>query len=67
MRPYTYDDLAKDIGKLTEEQRRRPVRFLEPYDEPACLAVVSLAVATASAKDGDGNVLLDTGQVYLQS
>jgi hypothetical protein len=67
MRPYTYDDLAKDIANLTEEQRRQPVRFLEPYDEAACLAVVSLAVATARAKDGDGNVLLDTGQVYLQS
>jgi hypothetical protein len=67
MRPYTYDDLAKDIANLTEEQRRQPVRFLEPYDEAACLAVVSLAVATARAKDGDCNVLLDTGQVYLQS
>jgi hypothetical protein len=67
MTPYTYDDLAKDIAKLTEEQRTQPVHFLEPYDEAACLAVVSLAVATASAKDGDGDVILDEGQVYLQS
>jgi len=66
MRPYTYDDLAKDIAKLTNEQRKQPVRFLEPYDEAACLAVISLAVATASAKDGD-DVILDEGQVYLQS
>jgi len=67
MRSYTYDDLGKDIAGLTAGQRRQPVRFLEPYDEAACLAVVSLAVATASAKDGDGDVILDEGQVYLQS
>ena len=67
MAEYTYERLAKDIAELTAGQRRQPVRFLEPYDEAACLAGASLAVATAPAKDGDGNVLLDEGQVYLQS
>ncbi len=67
MRSYTYDDMAKDIAELTEEQRRQPVRFLEPYDEAACLAVVSLAVATAPTKDDDGDVLIGEGQVYLRS
>jgi hypothetical protein len=67
MRTYTYDDLAADIAKLTAEQRQQPVRCLEPYDDPACLAVVSLAVATAKVTSGDGEVLLKEGEVYLQS
>ena len=67
MKPYTYDDLAADIADLTPEQRRQPVRLLEPYDDAACLAVVSLAVATARVEGGDDEVLLDEGQVYLQS
>jgi hypothetical protein len=62
-----YDDLANDIADLTPEQRKQPVRLLEPYDEPACLGVVSLAVATAQARNGDEEVLLDEGDIYLQS
>jgi len=64
--PYTYDDLAADIAKLSPEQRRQPVQFLEPYDEPACLQVVSLAVSTAEVEVED-EVLLEEGDVYLQS
>ena len=67
MRPYTYDDLAKDIARLTAEQRNQPARFLEPYDEPACPAVISLAVATAKVMGSDDEVLLKEGEVYLQS
>ena len=67
MTPYTYDDLASDIAKLSPEQRQQPVRLLEPYDDPACLAVVSLAVSTAQARDNDGELLLEEGDVYLQS
>ena len=67
MRPYTYDDLAKDIGKLTEEQRRQPVRFLEPYDEPACLEAGSLEVADERIEVEDDEVLVREGDVYLQS
>jgi hypothetical protein len=67
MTPYTYDDLAKDIANLTDEQRQQPVRLLEPYDDPACLEVVSLAVATAQVENGDDEVLLDKGDIYLQS
>jgi hypothetical protein len=67
MNPYTYDDLARDIANLTPEQRRQAVRLLEPYDDAACLAVVSLAVATDRVTCGDDEVLLDEGQVYLQS
>jgi hypothetical protein len=66
MPSYTYDDLASDIAKLTAEQRRQPARFLEPYDEPACLAVVSLAVASEEVIS-EGEVLLKEGEVYLQS
>ena len=64
---YTYDDLAADIAKLTPEQRRQSVRFLEPYDEPACPSVASLAVATAQVTGDDDEVLLREGEVYLQS
>jgi hypothetical protein len=64
---YTYDDLANDIAKLTPDQRKQPVRLLEPYDDAACLAVVSLAVATDQVANDDDEVLLDEGQVYLQS
>ena len=67
MNRYTYDDLAKDIAKLSPEQRMQPVRCLEPYDEPACLAIVCLAVSTAETRNGDGEVLFDEGDVYLQS
>jgi hypothetical protein len=66
MASYTYDDLANDIANLTPEQRRQPVRFLEPYDEPACPEVVSLAITTAQVKNSD-DVLLGEGDVYLQS
>jgi len=66
MTPYTYDDLAADIAKLTPELRQQPVRVLEPYDQPACLSVVSLAVSTAR-KENDGVLLLDEGDVYFQS
>ena len=67
MNHYTYDDLAREIAALTPEQRCQPVRCLEPYDEPACLEVVSLAVSTAETKGSDDDVLLDEGDVYLQS
>ena len=67
MRPYTYNDLATDIAKLNPEQRRQPVRCLEPYDIPACLTVVTLAVSTARTMNGDDELLLDEGDVYLQS
>ena len=67
MNPYTYNDLAADIAKLTPEQRRQPVRLLEPYDQAACLTAVSLAVSTAQTKDDDGELLLDEGDVYLQT
>ena len=66
MQTYTYDDLANDIARLTPKQRQQPVRCLEPYDDPACLAVVSLAVATAQMENDDA-VLLEEGSVYLQS
>ena len=66
MQTYTYDDLANDIARLTPEQRQQPVRCLEPYDDSACLAVVSLAVATAQMENDDA-VLLEEGSVYLQS
>jgi hypothetical protein len=67
VRLYTYNDLAADIAKLTLEQRQQTVRLLEPYDQPACLAVISVAVSTAQTKDDDGELLLDEGDVYLQS
>jgi hypothetical protein len=67
MNPYTYGDLANDIAKLSTEQRRQCVRLLEPYDDPACLAVVSLAVSTAKTKNDEGDLLLDEGDVYLQA
>ena len=67
MRPYTYDDLASDIAKLSAEQRAQPVRLMEPYDDAACLSVESLAVSTAQTKSDDGDLLLDDGDVYLQS
>jgi len=66
MQTYTYDDLTNDIARLTPEQRQQPVCCLEPYDQPAYLAVVSLAVAAEKVKN-DGAVLLEEGSVYLQS
>ncbi len=67
METYTYDDLAADIARLTPEQRKQPVRLLEPYDDPACLAVVSLVIATAKVAGSEGEVLFDEDDIYLQS
>jgi hypothetical protein len=62
--PYTYDDLARDIADLTPEQRRQPVRMLEPYDEPACLTVAGLEVA-GEDREVEGETILHEGEIHL--
>ena len=64
MGAYTYDDLAKDIAALTPEQRRQPVRVMEPYDEPACLTVAGLEIADED-KEIEGETVLREGEVHL--
>jgi hypothetical protein len=64
MNPYTYDDLARGIADLTPEQRGQPVRMLEPYDEPACLAVAGMEIA-GEDKEVEGEVILHEGEVHL--
>ena len=62
---YTYDDLASDIGKLTPEERRQPVLFMEPYDDPAVVAADHLVIAHKDITSND-EVLVKNGGVYLE-
>lgn len=62
---YTWEELAADILRLTPEQRRQPVRFLEPYDEPAMLGGSQLIVSPDTLLGEDEEVLAEKGEVYV--